>query len=314
MLADDFGVGDEVKAAFAQLGSGDLEVLRPLLRERSQAAVGDAVLAGLVAQQVLLDLSARTALDFATPADLAAWLAIRVPQTAALFLGAVAPLSGPPAPPPSGSLRSAWSRVWAAAVTLPTLAAATAMASIGSASAAILLTATIASSPAALGPAPSLGTAPPPASSPRVLPVPTPRSLPTPSSAPSPTPTASPSVPATLAPVSVSSTKPTASPPARPTPTTPSTPSPPPTATPPPSPTPSPGCGSQDQGPPGCPCPGGDDHDGGGPPGCHCPVNGDGCHHHHHHHPPCGQPTGGPPTPDPGQTAAPTGNADRPGS
>ncbi|MGC8474628.1 MAG: hypothetical protein ACP5PW_09530, partial [Candidatus Dormibacteria bacterium] len=105
MLADDFGVGEEVKAAFAQLASGDLEVLRPLLRERSQAAVGDAVLAGLVAQQVLLDLSARTALDFATPADLAAWLAIRVPQTAALFLGAVAPLSSPPAPAPSGGLR-----------------------------------------------------------------------------------------------------------------------------------------------------------------------------------------------------------------
>jgi hypothetical protein len=313
MLADDFGVGDEVKEAFAQLGSGDLEVLRPLLRERAQSEVGDVVLAGLVAQQVLLDLSSRTLLDFAAPADLAAWLAIRIPQTAALFLGAVAPLSAPSAPTTPGGLRSAWSRIWSAAVALPTLAAATAMASIGSASAAILLTATIASPPATLGPAMSLGTAPPSASSPRVLPVPSPRSAPIPRGGPTPAPSTSAPVPSTLAPVSVSSPKSTTAPPATPTTPPPAPPSPPPTATPPPSPTPSPGCGGQDQGPPGCPCPGGDDHDGGGPPGCHCPANGDGCHHHHHH-PPCGQPTAAPPTPAPGQGTASPGNADRPGS
>ncbi len=312
MLADDFGVGDEVKEAFAQLGSGDLEVLRPLLRERAAAQVGDAVLAGLVAQQVLLDLSARTLLDFATPADMAAWLAIRVPQTASLFLGALAPLSATPMPAPSGSLRSAWSRVWAAAVTLPTLAAATAMASIGSASAAVLLTATIASSPAALGPAPSLGSSAPVASSPRVLPAPTPQAVPTPRGVPTTPPAASASLPAPLAPVSVSSSKPAASPPTTPSSPPPPPPSPPPTSTPPPSPTPSPGCGSQDQGPPGCPCPGGHDHGEGGPPGCHCPVDGDGCHHHHH--PPCGQPTTGSPPPAPDQGKASPGHADSPGS
>ena len=253
MLADDFGVGDKVEEAFAQLGSGDLEVLRPLLRERAEAQVGDAVLAGLVAQQVLLDLSARTLLDFASPGDLAAWLAIRIPQTAALFLGALPPLSAAPTPAPSGGLRSAWSRVWAAAVTLPTLAAATAMASIGSASAAVLLTATIASSPAALGPAPSLAPPPPAASSPRVLPAPTPQAVPAPRSVPTTTPPRSASVPATLAPVSVSSPPPATSPHSTPTSPTPPPPSPPPTTTPPPAPTPSPGCGSQDRGRLGAP-------------------------------------------------------------
>lgn len=309
MLADDFGVGEEVKGGFAQLGSGDLEVLRPLLRERALAEVGDVVLAGLVAQQVLLDLSARSPVDFATPADLAAWLAIRVPQTAALFLGAVAPLPATSLPPPSGSLRAAWSRMWAAAITLPALAAATAVASLGSASAAVLLTATIASSPAAVGPAPSLGPSPPSASSPRALPVPTPRPVPSPSIVPKPSHAVS--APGALAPVSISSTEPAISPPARPAPPTP-TPPPPPTATPPPAPTPSPGCRGEEEGPPECPCLG-DDHDGGRPPGCHCPVNSEGCHHHHHHHHPCGKPTGGPPSPDPSQGAAPAGHADRPG-
>ena len=313
MLADDFGVGEEVKAAFAQMGSGDLEVLRPLLRERALAQVGDEVLAGLIAQEVLVDLASRTMLDFETAADLGAWLAIRVPQTAALFLGALVPIGG--APPPLSPRPSAWRKLWTASATLPSLASAAALASLVSASVAVALTASLASGPAVQGPSATLSAPPQAANSPRVLPSPTPAPSSSPGTTRAASPAPAPVAPSRAVPVSVSRPQPAPAPPATspspsPTPTSPPPPTPPPTSPPPtstPPPAPSPACEGRDQGPPPCVCPGRDGR------GCHCPGDGDDCHPHPQH-PACGQPTANPPTPSPDLPYPPVGCADRPGS
>lgn len=310
-MADDFPVGDEVLSAFADLptGGGAAERLRPVLRARAESATGDPVLAGLVAQQVLVDLASRTATDFETPSDLAGWLGIRVSQTAALFSGMLAaPASSEATPPPvrSGAVLGGLALAWRRRVRLPAVVAATGIASLAAASAAVVLTTTQFTPPPPT-PAPNYPISAPTQLSPHLVPTPTPtppatspaRPAPTPTPAHTPAPAAAPAVAA------VASRPPaTPTPPPPPKPPAPS----PPTSTPPtPTPTPPQGCGRSR------------DEDDGHPPGG-CPERGGGCRHrdhqqdHHQDHDAQGHGDDAVPTPPvPRPSAASGSDADRSG-
>ncbi|MGA7172078.1 MAG: hypothetical protein WB020_00675, partial [Candidatus Dormiibacterota bacterium] len=67
--------------------SSALESLRPWLTASATQMVHDHQLAALVAQQVLVDLSARTGQAIRSPEELEQWLKVRLTQTAALFTG-----------------------------------------------------------------------------------------------------------------------------------------------------------------------------------------------------------------------------------
>ncbi|MGA9774768.1 MAG: hypothetical protein WBU92_02490, partial [Candidatus Dormiibacterota bacterium] len=247
-MADDFGLGDEVLRAFSDLGdSGSgLEGLRPILVARAQAVVGDATLAGLVAQQVLVDLAARSPVDFQSASEMGAWLAIRVAQTAALFAGMLAPPigSGPTSVPlRRASLLGAAGVSWRRLVRVPTVVALTGLASLAAASAAVALTLTTPFVATRLAPDGTFPISAPTGLAPHLVAPPTPKPT-TPSPfrpAPSPSPKAATS-PSTLVTVAEppSTAAPTARTPAPQPSTPPPSPPPPPSLPPPPSPPPPP--------------------------------------------------------------------------
>jgi len=69
--------------------------LRPWLEARAELRIRDPAMAVLVAQQVLVDMQARSPREFAAAEALEQWLEVRVVQTAALFTGATASPHGP---------------------------------------------------------------------------------------------------------------------------------------------------------------------------------------------------------------------------
>lgn len=258
-------VDDRTLAALADPGGPDLaaEELRPQLEALANLELNDPLMAGLVAQQVVVDFCSRDPTDFAAPGDLAAWLEIRLAQTMALFagmLGSAAITDAAPAPPlPS---RSRWRRSrWGLLGGIPGLVGATSIASVLAAAGAVAVTVgttygppspnpvlvPVAQSP--LGPRAVVST-PPPSPSAR-SPLATPEKT-----IPKPSGTAS-SVPATVPlaaiepakPTPKTSTSPTVTPSGGKQPGSGSSPTPPPPTPTPPTPTPTPSRGS------GCPVP-----------------------------------------------------------
>lgn len=255
-------VDDRTLAALADPGGPDLaaEELRPQLEALANLELDDPLMAGLVAQQVVVDFCSRDPTDFTAPGDLAAWLEIRLAQTMALFagmLGSAAIADAAPAPPlPS---RPRWRRSrWGLLGGIPGLVGATSIASVLAAAGAVAVTVGSTYGPSSPNPglvpvaqsplAPrAVLTPPPPSPSTPTSPARTRKTNPKPSGTPSTVPATAPLaaiVPAKPSPKT--STAPTVTPSAGKQPGSGSSPSPP---APPKNPSPSSGCPTPDQEP-----------------------------------------------------------------
>ena len=230
-------------------------ILRPWLESVAVSRVGDATMAALVAQQVLIDLGMRVAADFPSATSLQQWLEVRVTQTVGLFTGMMAPPLVE-APAATSSRQWRWGLLGIPLLghlpkfgTLPWLVGGAASTALATGLAAITLTATFPTGLANVAPRSYPAQLPPPPTAQLLLPSPSAARVSSPAPKVSTLPravAASPVVPSTTEPVSRKTASPTVvvtpspKPPApKPTPVPTKSPSPPP-PTPPPTPPPSP--------------------------------------------------------------------------
>ena len=85
---------------------GALETLRPWLVANAAQLIHDPQMAALVAQQVMVDLTARAGQAIRSPEELEQWLKVRLTQTVSLFTGGLWEGSQS-APPIASSIPSA---------------------------------------------------------------------------------------------------------------------------------------------------------------------------------------------------------------